>query len=131
MAKTLARTYNCPTEFALNVLGGKWKTVILAYLKERPCSYGDLRRLVPKLTDKMLTERLSDLTKSGLVKKEANPRKRNSEVYILTARGTSLMPVLAELYAWGVTHATSFGVVVGEPLAKLRQGEAVKRTEVV
>jgi len=40
MTKPLATKFNCPTEFALAVLGGKWKTIILAYLSERPCHYG-------------------------------------------------------------------------------------------
>ena len=62
MRKRLAKYFHCPTEFTLAVLDGKWKTVILSYLKERPCRYAELRRLVPSLSDKMLTERLSDLT---------------------------------------------------------------------
>ncbi len=42
MSKLLPTQFNCPTEFALTVLGGKWKTIILAYLSERPCHYGEL-----------------------------------------------------------------------------------------
>ena len=65
MTRPLATRFNCPTEFALTVLGGKWKTIILAYLSERPCHYGELRQLLPGLSDKVLTERLKDLQQSA------------------------------------------------------------------
>ncbi|MER9961250.1 helix-turn-helix transcriptional regulator [Mesorhizobium sp. M0045] len=48
------RLYGCPVEFALDALGGKWKTVILARIKEQPMRYSELRRLIPSLSDKML-----------------------------------------------------------------------------
>ncbi|TIT84977.1 MAG: helix-turn-helix transcriptional regulator, partial [Mesorhizobium sp.] len=49
------RLYGCPVELALDALGGKWKTVILARIKERPLRYSELRRMIPSLSDKMLT----------------------------------------------------------------------------
>ncbi|MBO0757231.1 MAG: helix-turn-helix transcriptional regulator, partial [Bradyrhizobiaceae bacterium] len=73
MAKRLPKQFNCPTEFTLAVLGGKWKTVILCYLKERPCRYAELRKLLPTLSDKMLTERLADLVASGLIMRKRLP----------------------------------------------------------
>ena len=65
MGNRLAKSFNCPTEFTLQVLGGKWKTVILCYLKVRPLRYAELRKLIPKLSDKMLSQRLRDLTDAG------------------------------------------------------------------
>ena len=119
MAKRLAKNFNCPTEFTLKVLGGKWKTVILCYLKERPLRYTELRLVAPKLSDKMLTERLHDLVESGLVARKKLDGKGSGEVYVLTPKGQSLGSLLRELYYWGQTHATSFGVSVGEPLRQL------------
>jgi DNA-binding HxlR family transcriptional regulator len=119
MTRPLANRFNCPTEFALTVLGGKWKTIIIAYLSERPCHYGELRQLLPGLSDKVLTERLQDLQRSGLVTrgKSANSKSRGS--YVLTARGATLRPILTDLYRWGSNHAESFGVEVGNPLQRL------------
>jgi DNA-binding HxlR family transcriptional regulator len=116
MSKPLPRTYNCPTEFALTVLGGKWKTVILGYLSERPCSYGDLRLLLPKLSDKVLSERLRDLEACGLVARVKIGGGKRRHTYELTGRGASLGPILRDLYHWGDQHAAPFGVVVGHPL---------------
>jgi DNA-binding HxlR family transcriptional regulator len=119
MTRPLATRFNCPTEFALTVLGGKWKTIILAYLSERPCYYSELRRLLPGLSDKVLTERLTDLRRSGLIARGKRSTSSARPPYLLTARGATLAPVLRHLYAWGDRHAASFGVHVGNPLRKL------------
>lgn len=118
MGKKLATYFHCPTEFTLAVLDGKWKTVILSYLKERPCRYAELRRLVPRLSDKVLSERLRDLTKSGLVARQA-PVGSRTQTYSLTERGRSLSKLLQHLYAWGLENSGSFGVRVGAPLEQL------------
>jgi DNA-binding HxlR family transcriptional regulator len=125
MPRALTTTFNCPTEFALTVLGGKWKTIILAYLSERPCHYGELRQLLPGLSDKVLTERLKDLQQSGLVTRGSrSPSTSKSRApYVLTARGATLTPILTDLYAWGTRHAASFGVHVGNPLQRLDGSE--------
>jgi DNA-binding HxlR family transcriptional regulator len=119
MPRPLANSFNCPTEFALTVLGGKWKTIIVAYLSERPCHYGELRQLLPGLSDKVLTERLKDLQRSGLVTRSKPAMSKSRRSYVLTARGATLRPILTDLYLWGSKHADSFGVNVGNPLQKL------------
>ena len=101
MAQSLSRTFSCPVELALEVLGGKWKPVILAHLKEGPKRYGELRARVPRLSDKMLTQRLHDLEELGLIE-------RARTTYRLSARGESLRPVLESLHAWGrASHGES------------------------
>jgi DNA-binding HxlR family transcriptional regulator len=119
--KKLVRTFGCPSEFTLHVLGGKWKTVILCYLKQGPLHYAELRRLIPSLSDKVLTERLGDLTERGLVEKR-HVAGRPRGVYVLTATGKSLGVALVELYRWGEKHAALFGVTVANPLARLKRG---------
>ena len=118
MAKRLPTYFHCPTEFTLAVLDGKWKTVILSYLKERPFRYAELRKLVPRLSDKVLTDRLRDLTRSGLVVRQEVPGGRTT-VYTLTEKGRSLSVLLQHLYSWGVENSRSFGVRVGAPLTDL------------
>jgi DNA-binding HxlR family transcriptional regulator len=118
MAKRLPTYFHCPTEFTLAVLDGKWKTVILCYLKERPCRYAELRRLAPRLSDKVLTERLHDLSKSGLVVRQEPVGSRVGR-YSLTKKGRSLSELLQHLYSWGVENSGSFGVRVGAPLKEL------------
>jgi DNA-binding HxlR family transcriptional regulator len=119
MTQPLAKKFNCPTEFALSVLGGKWKTIIVAYLSERPCHYSELRQLLPGLSDKVLTERLIDLQQSGLVTRGKAAKSPLRRPYELTERGATLRPILTDLYLWGSRNANSFGVDVGNPLQKL------------
>jgi DNA-binding HxlR family transcriptional regulator len=120
MAKRLPKNFNCPTEFTLAVLGGKWKTVILCYLGQRPCRYSELRAFIPDLSDKMLTERLRDLIAAGLVAQKKRTDGASSAVYLLTSKGKSLRDVLVQLYSWGRQHADAFNVKVGEPMKKIR-----------
>jgi DNA-binding HxlR family transcriptional regulator len=127
MSKRLPKTFNCPTEFTLAVLGGKWKTVILCYLKQQPWRYSDLRRLVPELSDKVLTERLRDLIAVGLVLHHRQGADRgNTGHYALTAKGRSLGNLLHQIYNWGDQHAKLFDVKVGYPLKRLQITERPK-----
>jgi DNA-binding HxlR family transcriptional regulator len=122
MAKKLARSFGCPSEFTLDVLGGKWKTVILCYLKQQPLRYKDLRQLIPNLSDKMLTERLADLSARGLVTKKSQGNGSSKQTfYVLTALGKTLSAPLGELYKWGQEHAATFGANVSNPLARLER----------
>ena len=106
MRKT-KRKFGCPVEFSIDLLSGKWKTVILSRLKLRPMRYGELRHDIPSLSDKILTERLRDLREAGFVKQE---RSGGTSRYSLTRRGEMLKPMLQALYDWGQDNAVSFGV---------------------
>ena len=108
MVRRLTKHYGCPTEFALDLLGGKWKTVILCYLKEGPWRYGELRAFLPRLSDKVLTERLKELEASGLVERSGTGAQ--TVRYRLTARAESLRTVLTAIYQWGDRNAAVYGV---------------------
>jgi len=114
MAKTKRppRSVGCATELALGYLGGKWKSVILARLKDRPLRYGELRRLIPHLSDKVLTERLRDLQSLGLIERVRGNAEKNAVAYRLTARGESLRPTLQALYDWGLATATDLNIEI-------------------
>jgi DNA-binding HxlR family transcriptional regulator len=103
--KKLSKSYGCPVELTLEFVGRKWRTVILAWLKESPHRYGELRKRVPGLSDKVLTQRLKELESLGLIAKRPAGRLRKTHVYELTARGESLRPVLDALYRWGSAMA--------------------------
>jgi DNA-binding HxlR family transcriptional regulator len=119
MNKKFPKLFRCPTELTLDVLGGKWKTIILCFLKQRPCRYAELRKLMPNVSDKILTERLADLVEAGLVVKRGAPGKARIEVYTLTNRARSLHNILRDLYVWGKSHAAEFGAQIEDPLRML------------
>jgi len=107
MVVARGRLYGCPVELALDQIGGKWKTVVLSRLKIEPMAYSDLRRAIPGLADKVLTQRLKDLVADGFVERRRN--EDGGAVYVLTAEGRSLTPVLEALYAWGLEAGERFG----------------------
>jgi DNA-binding HxlR family transcriptional regulator len=115
VVRALPKHFGCPAEFTLQVMGGKWKTVILCFLKEGGLRYGQLRAFLPRLSDKVLTERLKELEAAGLVAKDSAPGGQSSH-YRLTERGESLRAVLAAVYQWGDRHAAAYGVKCDNPL---------------
>src|ERR1700730_9841993 len=101
----------------------KWVTD-LPRASVRPLRYAELRKLIPKLSDKMLSQRLRDLTDAGLVSHTKSDGNK-AEVYALAARAESLSRILGELYSWGDSNAAMFGVNVGRPL-KMIEGPPVE-----
>lgn len=104
---------NCPVELTLEVIGGKWATVILAHLKEGVHRYGELRRRMPDTSEKVLVQRLRGLESRGLVERRSEGGSPPGVEYRLTEEGRSLIPVLEALYAWGEQRAARTGVVFG------------------
>ncbi len=101
------RSFGCPVEVTLSVLGGKWKTVILARIKEGDSRFGMLRRSIPELSARVLTLRLRELERAGLVTRTVRKRGPPSEIeYRLSPLGDSLRSVLSALWGWGVSVAT-------------------------
>ena len=116
--KRLSKNYGCPVELSLDFVGGKWRTVILAWLKEAPHRYGELRMRVPGLADKVLTQRLKELetARTHFETTRARESARNTtQTYELTARGETLRPVLDALYEWGSAMAPELNVRIGPP----------------
>lgn len=98
------RTYGCPVELTLTILGGKWKTVILSRIKEGASRFGALRRAIPQLSARVLTQRLRELEEHGLITRTVVKADPPQEIiYGLSARGESLRPVLEALWKWGET----------------------------
>ena len=105
----MPKSYSCPVELAVDVIGGRWRTVLLSHLKEGAHRYGELRRLTPGISEKMLTQRLRELEADGLITRRDLDRVPPHVEYDLTAEGRSLAPVLQALYDWGVARAERTG----------------------
>ena len=105
----MPKRYSCAVELAVDVIGGRWRTVILSHLKEGVHRYGELRRLIPGVSEKMLTQRLRELEADGLVVRRDLGTNPPHVEYDLTEEGRSLIPVLQALYDWGVGRAARTG----------------------
>ncbi len=96
------KIYNCPVELSLQVVGGKWKPVILWQLGTNGTKrFSELKRIMPNITQKMLTQQLRELEADSLVHREVYAQVPPKVEYSLTEFGRTLMPVLENLCKWG------------------------------
>lgn len=101
--------YFCSVELALQVIGGKWKPIILWHLHVRDTQrFGQLKRHMPNVTQKMLTQQLRELEADGLVRREVYPQIPPKVEYSLTQLGRSVLPVIDQLSRWGTLFEAEF-----------------------
>ena len=96
--------YHCSMELTLDLIGGKWKSLILWHLAENTLRFSELRKTLPQVTQKMLTQQLRELEDCGLVKRFVYTQVPPKVEYSLTDAGRSLLPILASLCQWGVDY---------------------------
>jgi DNA-binding HxlR family transcriptional regulator len=105
-----AFAYNCPVEVPVRVLGGKWKLIILYHLLTGPQRNGELLRLVPGITQKMLSQQLRDLEHDGLVTRTVHEQVPPKVVYTLDPdEAERLRPLLKALCDWAAYWASQTG----------------------
>ncbi|GLZ40284.1 helix-turn-helix domain-containing protein [Actinokineospora sp. NBRC 105648] len=107
--------YYCPVEFAVEVIGGKWAVVVLAHLKDGEHRYGELRRRMPEVSEKVLTTRLRELEDADLVERTSDGGTPPAVTYRLTPEAAELTPALRVLYDWGRRRAEHQGIPI-EPV---------------
>lgn len=95
------RLKDCPVRTALDVIGGKWKPVILYHLMDGQMRSAELRRLLPDASQKMLTQQLRELERDGIVLRKVFPENPPRVEYKLARYGQSLRPAMRELCKWG------------------------------
>jgi len=93
--------YECGVEALLDVIGGKWKTLIVFHLIDGTRRFGELRRLLPGVTQRMLTLHLRELEADGIVHREVYREVPPRVEYALTDFGATLTPVLLVMRQWG------------------------------
>jgi DNA-binding HxlR family transcriptional regulator len=104
--------YHCALDVTASFIGGKWKTVVLWYLRKDKKRFKELKDVIPDITDKMLSLQLRALEEDGLVKRTLYPEVPPRVEYELTQEGKSLIPVLEALAEWGRTKAKKDGKMV-------------------
>lgn len=105
----MKKTDCCPVEATLELIGGKYKALILWHLSEGILRFSELKKLLPNATPKMLTQQLRELEAQKLVHREVYPVIPPKVEYSLTELGKSLMPVLVAMRDWGAEYLRSKG----------------------
>ena len=108
-------TYNCPVEATLDVIGGKWKAIVLWWLTQGPQRFSALRRNIPGVSEKVLTNQLRELEADGVVSRKVEPSVPPRVEYALTETGRGLSEAMNLLCAWGWGHMERIGAVEADP----------------
>ncbi|MEU3764198.1 helix-turn-helix domain-containing protein [Amycolatopsis keratiniphila] len=101
---TKNRTFTCGLDAAIAVVGGKWKGLILFALQDGPLRFGELRRAVPGISERVLILQLREMETTGLLHREVYHQVPPKVEYSLTEFGDSLNTAMAALGEWGEKH---------------------------
>lgn len=101
--------YNCPVSTTLELIGGKHKSLILWLLIDTTLRYGELKKLIPQATPKMLTQQLRELEKANLVIRKVYPVVPPKVEYSLSDLGMSIKPILEAMFSWGKGYLKDHG----------------------
>jgi Predicted transcriptional regulators len=104
--------YNCPVATTLELVGGKYKSLILWHLIDSTLRFGELRKLIPQATPKMLTQQLRELEEANLVIRTVYPVVPPKVEYALTDLGRSLKTILLAMYDWGADYLKDNGLKI-------------------
>ncbi len=96
--------FNCPVTATLEIIGGKWKPIILYCLVARKRRFGEIAVRIPQISRKVLTEQLKELEHDGLISRERFKEIPPRVEYALTELGESLSPVFQAMENWGNQH---------------------------
>ena len=96
--------HECPVEITLDVIGGKWKGMVLYQLLEGTARFNEIRRALPKATQRMLTLQLRELESDGVIQRKVYAEVPSKVEYSLTEFGLSLKPILLQMQDWGTQY---------------------------
>jgi len=104
MAKRYHSISDCPITGAIDIIGGKWKPIIIWLLLERPYRFGELHKTIPGMALKVLSRQLKELEQDGIVNREVFAEVPPRVEYSLTPKGKSLSGVMLQLSEWSKEH---------------------------
>lgn len=104
MSKQRQAEYKCPLEVTMEIIGGKYKGVIIGHLIDKTLRYNELQKLISHATPKMLIQQLKELEADGIIQRKLYPVVPPKTEYSLTERGKRLIPSIIELNKWGLDY---------------------------
>jgi len=108
MALRKNKKYHCAVEASIDVIGGKWKPLILWALKDGTLRFSRIADELPDITQKMLTTQLRELEADGIIDRKVYAQVPPKVEYSLTASGRTIVPILEALYDWGNENLSEY-----------------------
>ncbi|MBD2606227.1 helix-turn-helix transcriptional regulator [Scytonema hofmannii FACHB-248] len=105
---TNIKNYSCPVEVTIKAVGGKWKCLILWWLRRDARRFGELKLLISNISQKVLTQQLRELEKEGLIYRESFPESPPRVEYALTPHGQTFTPITELMCEWGKVHQVGY-----------------------
>ncbi len=114
--KISCSNYQCEIELTLEILSGKWKALLIWNLHlHTVLRYNEFRKLIPSITQKMLTQQLKDLEKYGILSRRVYPSVPPMVEYTLTQTGQELIPIMEAMDQWGKKYVKQYAAHHGNP----------------
>lgn len=107
-------TEGCALTYAVCKIGGRWKLLILCKLEEEKLRFGEIKKRIPHITERMLTLQLRELERDGLVKRTVYAEVPPRVDYELSSIAKELIPIWSELSSWGAKHKELISPVISE-----------------
>ncbi|ABO35443.1 transcriptional regulator, MarR family [Methanococcus maripaludis C5] len=108
------KKYICPVEVTMDIIGKKWKVLILWHLNESTKRFSELKEVVPGISQKMLAQQLKEMEEDGIIKKTIYPEIPPKVEYSVTEFGKTLFPLLKSMNTWAETYLTERGDYSGD-----------------
>lgn len=104
MLENIKKYGGCPVSATLKIVGGKWKPLILYFISVDVNRFGQLQRMMPDCSKRMMTNQLRELEDDGIIHREVFAEVPPKVIYTLTEKGESLRPLFSELSKWGIRN---------------------------
>ncbi len=104
MVENIKKYGGCPVSATLKIIGGKWKPLILYFVSVDVNRFGQLQRMMPGCSKRMMTTQLRELEDDGIIHREVYAEVPPKVIYTLTEKGESLRPLFSELSKWGINN---------------------------
>ena len=111
-------THHCALDITMRFIGGKWKTVVLWYLRNEKKRFSELKKHIPDITEKMLSLQLKALEEDGILKRTMYPEIPPRVEYELTDFGKTMIPMLEEIAKWGRELGVKEGQLINKEVSK-------------
>jgi len=121
------KIYHCALDITMDYIGGKWRAVVLWYLMKERKRFSELKKVIPDITEKMLSIQLRQLEKDGLVERHVFAEVPPRVEYTLSKSGESLITILNELASWGRNKGYTEGKLVKDQSRKKKSGVSIAR----
>lgn len=122
------KIYHCALDITMDYIGGKWRSVVLWYLMKDKKRFNELKKVIPDITEKMLSIQLKQLERDGLIERTVFAEVPPRVEYNLTKSGESLITILNELAAWGRNKGYNEGkIVTGKKKSEILKNRKSKK----